>query len=107
MHTATTREEWFRIWIVASDGWQPQSWDDLPPECLAVEPAEELPLPAGEAETYLEAYNEVMLDRPGNRWAVAVPVKFEFAGDLAPGQKIIFGENEECAAELVESAGTD
>jgi hypothetical protein len=80
------RPQCFRVWIVRCDNWQPRRWQDVPPVCVAVEPAAETCLTQQQATFYVRNFNEEMLVRGESLWAVAVPVVPRFDGDLTPGQ---------------------
>jgi hypothetical protein len=78
----------FRVWIARYVDWLPGSGDEVPPAAVAVEPAEQGTMSGEEAATYVEAFNAAALDRPGNLWAVALPVEVRYEGEPRPGQEI-------------------
>lgn len=78
----------FRIWIARYEDWSPASWQDTPPAAVAVAPAESGSLAAGQVEAYLRGFNRRMLRSGLRLWAVAVPVRVRYEGDLAPGEPI-------------------
>ena len=81
-------ESQYRVWIVRYAGWQPQSWSDVPEQAVAVEPAEDALMSAVVAGHYVEGFNLTALSEPSGHWAVAVPVRLRYEGDLAAGQGI-------------------
>jgi hypothetical protein len=78
----------FRVWIARYEDWRPGSDRDVPPAAVAVEPAEQGTMSREEAGEYVEAFNTAALGRPGNLWAVALPVKVRYEGEPRPGQTI-------------------
>jgi hypothetical protein len=81
----------FRVWIGVFRGPAPADWHGLPDGLLALEPAEPGCLSADEAAVYVAAFNGALLDRPAprhRRWAVPVPVRIRYEGDLRPGQRV-------------------
>jgi hypothetical protein len=58
----------------------------MPPEATAVEPAEPTCFSAEEAAAFIEGFNGMMLVETGGLWAVAVPVRVSYDGDLVAGQ---------------------
>lgn len=76
----------FRVWLIGYDGGTPQRWDAVPPEAVALEPAEEGALSAEEAAVFVHSFNEAMLSHPKRVWAVPVPVVVRYEGDLRRGQ---------------------
>ncbi len=109
MHT--TRQKpclLFRVWIARYEKWQPDSWDQLPPRAVAVEPADASPMSAREAIRFLEGFNRTMLARPLCVWAVAVPVSIRYEGDLSVGALIRRGRTKllDCNAQDAPTAAT-
>jgi len=78
----------FRVWIVTCENWQPQSPTDVPRRAVALEPAEEAIMSAEEAEAYRVGFNQLALDDEDDRWAIAVPVRARYEGDLTPGEVV-------------------
>jgi hypothetical protein len=81
-------ERVFRIWIAQARDWLPRCWNDVPPAAVALEPAEAGCLVADEARVYLEGFNQRMLAEARPLWAVALPVRVQYAGDAEPGQAV-------------------
>jgi hypothetical protein len=79
----------YRVWIVRYVGWQPQNWRDVPAQAVAVEPAEVAPMSAEVAGHYVEGFNLIALSEPSGHWAVAVPVRLRYEGDLSAGQALL------------------
>ncbi len=84
-HTGQGR---FRVWIAGYDQWEPGGFRDLPPCAVALEPAEEDPMSAGQAAVYVEAFNRTALLTRRKIWAVALPVTLCCRGDPQPGEVI-------------------
>jgi len=78
----------FRIWITRYQRWQPNSWQDLPDEAVAVELAEPGCFTASDALAYIEGHNRAAMARRDHHWAVAVPVVLAYEGEPAPGDTI-------------------
>ena len=78
----------FRIWIARYENWRPVCWTDVPPSAVAVELAEERCLSANEAAQFLQGFNQAMLADRRSIWAVAVPVRLRYEGDLRAGQPL-------------------
>lgn len=79
----------YRAWLVACPAdWQPERWDECPPTCIALEPAEMGYLLADEVNVFVRSFNTAMLRHPKRIWAVAVPVTLQFVGDLVMGQQL-------------------
>ncbi|HUT88356.1 MAG TPA: hypothetical protein VMY37_02570 [Thermoguttaceae bacterium] len=77
----------YRVWIVAYRHWQPPSCSDVPPDAVALEPAEEGTLSAPEAARYVEAFNRAVLGGRRRIWAVAIPIGgVWYEGEPRPGQ---------------------
>ena len=76
-----------RVWIVRYCDWTPSSWLDVPPQACVIEPADEHPMTARQAATFLAAFNQAMLAGEGRMWAVATPVIVRYEGDLVAGQE--------------------
>lgn len=83
-----TRER-YRVWIANCADWQARDWQDLPPAATALEPAEGNSFSASEALAYVESFNRSALHRGDSRWAVVVPVRVRYEGDLRRGQSIV------------------
>jgi len=77
--------ERYRVWITAYKNWQPIQPDDVPPEAVALEPAEEDTMSAEQAMAYVTAFNR---EAKPNRWAVALPVTVIYRGDARRGKVI-------------------
>ncbi len=86
--TTLLGEKRFRVWIARYRRWQPTDCRQMPPEAVAVEPAEEGTMSREEAATYVEAFNGAALAQAGNLWAVALPVTVRYDGEPRPGQTI-------------------
>jgi len=78
----------YRIWIARCPDWCPRRWHDIPPEGVAMEPAEQRSFPPEEAADFVRGFNLAMLSSAGSYWAVAVPVTVLFDGDLTAGSRI-------------------
>ena len=79
----------FRVWIVAYRHWQPPSCSDVPPDAVALEPAEEGTLSARQAARYVQAFNRAVLGGPRRIWAVAIRVVgVRYEGEPRPGQPL-------------------
>jgi hypothetical protein len=77
----------YRVWIVRyREGWRPSQWHDVPPDAVAVEPAERGVMSGRLARNYVEAFNRVAQAGARRLWAVALPVTIRYAGDPRPGQ---------------------
>lgn len=85
MTPPSVRRVRYRLWLVEYRDWQPGRWNEAPPEGRVIEPLGEGTLSAAEAAAYLEQFNETARVRLCNRWAVAVPVRTCFRGDLREG----------------------
>jgi hypothetical protein len=77
----------YRVWIVRSRR-PPENWRQLPAAAAAVEPAEQRSMNARRARVYVEAFNGVSSAADRDHWAVAVPVRLRYDGDLPPGEII-------------------
>jgi hypothetical protein len=78
----------FRLWIVAYDHWRPNRWNDTPPHALALEVVDDGVYSASEAASFLEGFNERMIESDEPLWAVAIPVSVHFHGDARPGVRV-------------------
>jgi hypothetical protein len=78
----------YRVWIVAYRHWHPQSCSDVPPDAVALEPAEEGIMSGRQAARYVEAFNRAVLGGRGGIWAVAIPVRVRYEGEPRPGQPL-------------------
>ena len=86
---SASRPELFRIWKVRGPAdWQPTTWDELPPNALALEPAEAECFSADRARSYLAGFNQQMLGDRLRLWALAVPVQVAYDGDLRAGDRL-------------------
>ena len=81
-------ESLFRIWIADPRDWLPRCWNEVPPAAVALQPAEEGCLVADEAREYLKGFNRQMLAEARPLWAVALPVRVQYAGDVQPGENV-------------------
>ena len=82
----TGRSVRYRVWIARCADWQPQACDDVPPEAIALEPAEPGTFSLRAARRYVRAFNRVVLRRANRRiWAVALPVAVRYDGEPRPG----------------------
>jgi hypothetical protein len=75
----------YRVWIVRYQGQPPAAWHDIPPDAVAVEPAERGTMTIRRAARYLDAFNRAAQAGSQKIWAVAVPVALHYLGDLQPG----------------------
>ena len=82
-HEPATR---YRVWIAAYHDWQPAGCQDVPPQAVALEPAEDRTMSARQARRYVAAFNRVALSQGRRLWAVALPVAVRYEGDPQPGQ---------------------
>lgn len=80
-------EQQFRLWIFRYEGRRLTKWDDSPSRATVVMPALDGHYSATQAKAFLEGFNCEMLGDQQRRWAVAVPVKIRYYGDLAPGHQ--------------------
>lgn len=80
--------EIYRVWLAEYRDWQPRCWSDVPPSSVALEPAEQGCMTAEQATQYIESFNQAMLAKPRNVWAVGVRVAVRYRGDLQAGQTI-------------------
>jgi len=78
------------VWIAAYQDWQPAGCQDMPPQAVALEPAEEGTMSARQARRYVLAFNRVALSQGRGLWAVALPVALRYEGDPQPGQVLQF-----------------
>jgi hypothetical protein len=78
----------YRVWIAAYRQGQPCGWRDVPPDAVALEPAEAETMSAAEAAVYVEAFNRAAWGQPRKIWAIALPVSVCYEGDPRPGQTI-------------------
>ncbi|REJ66204.1 MAG: hypothetical protein DWQ31_15535 [Planctomycetota bacterium] len=79
-------EQGHRVWIVQVDNWQPRAWSETPPRATTVEVAIDGCVSAEDAALFVEGFNRRMLAERRDLWAVIVPVKTRYQGDLLPGQ---------------------
>lgn len=77
----------YRLWISRYEAWAPNRWDDVPPEAVALEPAIDGVYSAAQAAAFVEGFNTEMLRDPQRRWAVAIPDRIHYEGDLVVGQR--------------------
>jgi hypothetical protein len=95
-----------RVWIVgySARDFRPVDWLDVPPNAVAIEPAETEPMSPDRAHRYVEAFNRAAFgcsseEKPSEkpekrgkkakkRWAVAVPVAVRYDGEPRPGEKL-------------------
>lgn len=80
--------EIYRVWLAGYGDWEPRRWSDVPPNSVAIRPAEPGCMTAEQATQYIESFNAAMLVEPKNVWAVGVRVAVLYRGDLYPGQTI-------------------
>ncbi|MFH1924710.1 MAG: hypothetical protein ABIP48_33075 [Planctomycetota bacterium] len=87
-----------RVWIAGYRDWKPGGYSEVPPDAVALEPAENGDLSAREAARYVEAFNRAALAGRRKIWAVAVPVAVRYDGEPCPGQPLADAAlPEECA----------
>lgn len=99
--TAPAARQLYRIWIAESPRWMPADWDDVPPECVALEVADPGCFSSAQAESFLQGFNGQMLGTRRRLWAVAVPVQIRYEGDLKKGQMLRAAEILKPAARAV------
>jgi len=75
----------YRVWITSCGNWGSEDYGDVPPDAVAIEPAERGTMSAREAACYVRAFNRVAAVRRLKVRAVAVPVKVCYEGDPRPG----------------------
>jgi hypothetical protein len=78
----------YRVWIAAYEDWQPRHCRDVPPESVALEPAEEGTMSAQQAARYVGAFNQAALARRRRVWALALPVTVRYQGEPRSGQRL-------------------
>jgi len=79
----------YRVWIVACGQGHPARCSDVPPDAIALKPAEDDSLSAAEAARYVEAFNRAVLGGRRRIWAVAIPVGgVWYEGEPRPGQPL-------------------
>ncbi len=89
MHSPRDRApEVYRVWLAGYSDWQPSHWSDVPPNSIALRPAEPGCMTCEQATQYIESFNQAMLARPKNVWAVGVRIAVRYRGDLFPGQTL-------------------
>ena len=81
-------DQQYRLWIVRYEGRRLKSWHEQPSKVTAVMTAVDGCYSAEQAKVFLEAFNGEMLKDEQRRWAVAVPVKVRYYGDLAMDDKL-------------------
>ena len=80
-----------RVWIVRYEEAAPAGWHDIPPDAVAIEPAERHVMTASQAKRYVEAFNRAALGRARKVWAVALPIRIRYEGDPRPGEALRTG----------------
>lgn len=85
MRAGDASQRLFRIWLAEFGDWRPATWQDLPPQAKALEPAMAACVTARDAALYVEGFNTTALTRQSRVWAIAVPVAIEYRGDVAAG----------------------
>jgi hypothetical protein len=78
----------WRVWLVRYEQWQPDSWNAVPADATAIEPAERGTMSARRARRYVEAFNRAAHGGPRKIWAVAVPITVRYVGDPLPGEPL-------------------
>jgi len=79
----------YRVWIVACRHGPPARCSDVPPDAIALEPAEEGTFSAAQAARYVAAFNRAVLGGHRRVWAVAVPVGgVWYEGEPRPGRPL-------------------
>jgi hypothetical protein len=78
----------YRVWIAAVSDWQPQECTDVPPNAVAIEPAEEGTMSVRQAVGYVRAFNRVLLGKHPKVWAIAFPVTTRYEGEPEQGEMI-------------------
>jgi hypothetical protein len=81
-------ESRYRVWIVRYEGGRPDSWCDVPPGAIAIEPAERGTMAARRARRYVQAFNRAAQEGRQKKWAVALPVTIHYVGDPRPGEPL-------------------
>lgn len=87
--------ELFRLWIVRYYDWRPTHWNERPPRATALCPMEDAVYSSEEATLLLEGFNgwivqnqNVASGQQDRRWAIAVPVRLVYEGDLVEGEVV-------------------
>lgn len=80
--------EVYRVWLAGYVDWEPSTWSDVPPSSMAIRPAEPGCMTSEQAAQYIQSFNQAMLAKPKNVWAVGVCVAVQYQGDLSPGQTL-------------------
>ena len=78
----------YRVWIAGYRDWKPEGLRDVPPDGVALEPAEKGDFSARQAARYVEAFNRAALAGGRKIWAVAVPVAVRYDGEPRPAQPL-------------------
>ena len=79
----------YRVWLVTYRHREPSRCSDVPPDAVALEPAEEGAFSAVEAARYVEAFNRAVLGGRRRIWAVAIPLgEVCYEGEPRPGQPL-------------------
>jgi hypothetical protein len=85
---ASAAENRCRVWIVRYGEAAPAGWHDVPSGAVAIEPAEKQTMTAHQAKRYVEAFNRAAISGDRKVWAVALPVRVRYEGDLRPGEPL-------------------
>ena len=78
----------YRVWIARYQNGRPRSCHDVPPDAVALQPAETETMSARQAAKYVEAFNRAALRRRRKIWAVAIPVAVRYGGEPRPGRSL-------------------
>jgi hypothetical protein len=82
------RRDRYRVWLAASQDFAPQSSSDVPPDAVALRPAEPGTMSARQAARYVGAFNRAARARGTKIRAVALPVAVRYDGEPRPGQSL-------------------
>jgi hypothetical protein len=78
----------YRVWIVTGGHSLPRPQQALPPNALAVEPAEEGTMTRAAAARYVAAFNRTARQSGQPLRAIAVPVAVRYDGEPAAGEPL-------------------
>jgi hypothetical protein len=87
--------ESFRVWIVECQDGRPAHWSERPSRARALRPLENSVYSHEEAMLLVEGFNDWIVQNrlatvplEDRRWAIAVPVRVMYEGDLVPGDEV-------------------
>lgn len=78
----------YRVWLAAYQHSAPQRDSDVPPDAVALKPAEPGTMSARQAARYVRAFNRAARAGGTRTWAVALPVAVRYDGEPRPGQSL-------------------